>query len=117
MIRGHRVEDDGTHVLFVGGDIDTATAPTLQETLDGLIDGGARHIVLGVRGVEFMDSSGLVVLVSVANRLRKLAGDLRLAVPSPQVRSVVALTRMDRVFPLFDSLDEALGRPSAGDEA
>lgn len=67
----------------------------------------ARMVVLSCADITFMDSSGLAALISVLKRL-PAGGQLRLAAPSASVRSMLALTRMDKVFPIHDSVAEAL---------
>ena len=66
-----------------------------------------RMVVLSCADVTFMDSSGLAALISVLKRL-PAGGQLRLAAPSASVRSMLALTRMDKVFSIHDSVAEAL---------
>ena len=61
----------GEHtVLEVGGEVDVYTAPRLRERLLELIDGGARHVVVDLGRVDFLDSTGLGVLVGALKRLR-----------------------------------------------
>jgi anti-sigma B factor antagonist len=67
----------------------------------------ARMVVLSCADITFMDSSGLAALISVLKRL-PAGGQLRLAAPSASVRSMLALTRMDKVFSIHDSVAEAL---------
>jgi anti-sigma B factor antagonist len=67
----------------------------------------ARTIVLSCADITFMDSSGLAALISVLKRL-PAGGQLRLAAPSASVRSMLSLTRMDKVFSIHDSVAEAL---------
>jgi len=84
------VHDDGASVV-VRGDVDMATAPQLRDALSGLVDGGARRIVLDCRGLEFLDSSGIGVLLAVRNRLGD-DGSLTLEAPPAHVRKVLDLT-------------------------
>jgi anti-sigma B factor antagonist len=50
---------DERHILFLKGEIDVASAPILEATMDELCAGGAEEIVLDLSGIEFVDSSGL----------------------------------------------------------
>ncbi len=87
-----RVHDDGVSVsVLVRGEVDMATAPQLRETLLGLVDDGARRIALDCRGLEFLDSSGIGVLIAVRNRLGD-QGSLTLEAPPAHVRKVLELT-------------------------
>jgi anti-sigma B factor antagonist len=85
-----RPSSDGDTVI-VRGEIDMATAPQLRELLKGLIDAGSTRIVLDCRGLEFLDSSGIGVLVSVRKRLGD-DGVLMLEAPPARVRKVLDLT-------------------------
>jgi anti-sigma B factor antagonist len=64
-------EHDGWRVLAVRGEIDAYTSPRLREELKRLIDGGSRRLVVDLQGVEFMDSTGLGVLVSALKRIKE----------------------------------------------
>lgn len=101
--------DDGTHLLVAGGDLDTETAPLLVGAFDRLLAAGGRQVVLDLAGVRFMDSSGLVALMNATTRMRKVAGDLRVASPSPSVSRLLGLTRMDKVFAVFATREAAIG--------
>jgi anti-sigma B factor antagonist len=85
-----RVEDDGASIL-VRGEVDMATAPQLREKLFGLVDDGASRITLDCRGLEFLDSSGIGVLIAVRQRLGD-HGSLTLEAPPAHVRKVLELT-------------------------
>ena len=84
-------ESDGGASVVVRGEVDMATAPQLRDTLLGLVDGGASHIALDCRGLEFLDSSGIGVLIAVRKRLGD-DGSLTLEAPPAHVRKVLELT-------------------------
>lgn len=104
----HTHHQDTTHVIAASGDIDGESADVLRRCIDGVLDQGGRQVVVDLAEVGFMDSTGLLVLVSASNRLRKLGGDLRVASPSPVVLRLLGVTRMETVFSIFGSRDEAL---------
>jgi anti-sigma B factor antagonist len=83
-------QDAGASVI-VRGEVDMATAPQLRDALYGLIDDGARGITLDCRGLQFLDSSGIGVLLAVRNRLGE-DGSLTLEGPPAHVRKVLDLT-------------------------
>src|SRR5688572_12851975 len=71
--------DSGDHtVLEVGGEVDVYTAPRLRERLVELVEQGARHVIVDLSRVEFLDSTGLGVLVGALKRLRAVNGTLGL---------------------------------------
>ncbi|WP_319545414.1 STAS domain-containing protein [Ruegeria conchae] len=97
-----------TQVISVHCDrIDAAMAIQFKEAMRAETQTGAKRIVLDLSSVEFIDSSGLGAIVASMKQL----GDgqrLDLAGPRPIVEKVFRLTRMDTVFRLFASLDEAI---------
>ena len=105
----HTVVDDGTHVLVARGHIDTDTAPRFTEAIDEILTAGGRHVVVDLEHVRFMDSSGLVAFMNAANRMRRSAGDLRIACPSGPVARLLGMTRMDAVFAVFETRAAAIG--------
>lgn len=94
-------------VLMPQGRLDAASAPLLRERLtDG--DGIDGRMVLDFSSVDFMDSSGLGVLVASARRLRAQKGDIKLACLAGKVRRVFELTRADRLFDIYDDPEAAV---------
>ena len=85
-----RKTDDGASVV-VRGEVDMATAPQLRDELLALVDGGASRIALDCRGLDFLDSSGIGVLIAVRKRLGD-DGSLTLEAPPAHVRKVLELT-------------------------
>ena len=82
---------DGEYVLRVRGEIDMANAPLLRELLDEAVDGGASRIVVDCHELEFLDSSGIGVLVAARKRLAD-DGELVLDSPPAHVRKVLDIT-------------------------
>jgi anti-sigma B factor antagonist len=85
-----RSSEDGGRVV-VRGDVDMATAPQLRDTLMSLVDNGVTTIVIDCTGLEFLDSSGIGVLIAVRKRLGD-DGSLTLRSPPAHVRKVLELT-------------------------
>ena len=85
-------------IVTIEGKMDTANAPETTDQLKGLILAGGARIVLDLSGVTFMDSMALSVLVSALKLARKEGGDLVLLRPAPLVRSLLDVTRLDRII-------------------
>ncbi len=99
---------DGTQVITVHCNrIDAAMAIQFKEDMRSETLSGARRVVLDLTNVEFIDSSGLGAIVA---SMKQLGSDrkLDLAGLHPVVEKVFRLTRMDTVFRLFASLDDAI---------
>jgi anti-sigma B factor antagonist len=95
-------------VVRIGGEIDVHTAGELRTVLLALVDGGHTHIVADLAGVGFCDAAGLGALVAVNNRAREHGGALRLTGVRPAQRRILRITRLDQLFRLYDSVDDAL---------
>ncbi|GAB4281297.1 MAG: anti-sigma factor antagonist BldG [Coriobacteriia bacterium] len=102
------LEQGGVCVVKVAGEIDVYTSPRLREHLVKTIDGGCFHVVVDLSGVGFMDSSGLGALVSALRRIKEKDGTIRLASPREPVMKVLSITGLDKVFPVFDDVEQAL---------
>jgi anti-sigma B factor antagonist len=82
---------DGSYSLLVRGEIDLANAGRLRELFDEAIEGGATRVVVDCRELEFLDSSGIGVLVAARKRLGP-EGELVLDSPPAHVRKVLDIT-------------------------
>lgn len=99
-------------VIFVSGEIDVYTAPRLRERLNELVAGGRYHLIVDLAGVEFLDSTGLGVLVGGLKRVRSHDGALRLVCTQEKILKVFRITGLTKVFPIHATLDEALSVPT-----
>jgi anti-sigma B factor antagonist len=108
--------DSGDHtVLEVGGEVDVYTAPRLRERLVELVEQGARHVVVDLSRVEFLDSTGLGVLVGALKRLRAVNGTFKLVCAHERLLKIFRITALDRVFELYDTVEAATSAPTGAD--
>jgi anti-sigma B factor antagonist len=103
-------------VLEVGGEVDVYTAPRLRERLIELVEGGARHVVVDLGRVEFLDSTGLGVLVGALKRLRASGGTFGLVCSKEPLLKIFRITALDQVFPIHPSVEVATGTPVDGSQ-
>lgn len=104
-----RQTEGGVTVVAPTGRLDVSGAPALKEAIGELARNGAPpRIVIDMEGVSFVDSTGLGSVIAALKQIRSRQGELRLAAPNQQVRVVLELTTLDRVFPYFATLEEAL---------
>jgi anti-sigma B factor antagonist len=105
---------EGTRtVITVNGEIDVYTAPSLRERLNELVASGHYDLVVDMGGVEFLDSTGLGVLVGGLKRVRSHEGTLRLVCSQEKILKVFRITGLTKVFPIHATLEEALAAESA----
>jgi anti-sigma B factor antagonist len=103
------VERGAYSVLSVSGEVDVATVPRLREQLHGLVAQGRTKIVVDLERVDFLDSTGLGVLVGALKRVRADEGGvLHLVCTQARIRKVFEVTGLTKVFELFDSVDDAV---------
>ena len=103
------VHKEGDHaVLEVGGEIDVYTAPKLREKLIELVSEGSYHIVVDLEKVDFLDSTGLGVLVGGLKRVRNHEGTLQLVCTQEKILKIFRITGLTKVFPIHSSVDEAV---------
>lgn len=95
------------------GEIDMATAPRFRQRLLAVIAAGAQNVVIDLSGVDFIDSTGLGVLMGAAKRVRSAGGDIRLVMAGTRLAELIELTRLDRVLDVFDSVSEATQDPDS----
>src|SRR5688572_25344415 len=95
-------------VVVVGGEIDVYTAPKLREQLIDLVSSGQYHLVVDMEGVEFLDSTGLGVLVGGLKRVRAHEGSLRLVCTQERILKIFRITGLTKVFPIHTSVEEAV---------
>ena len=101
-------ERNGSTVLAVRGEVDVYTAPRLREKLVELVSEGRYNLVVDLEAVDFLDSTGLGVLVGGLKRLRSHDGDLSLVCTQHRILKVFEITGLTKVFAIHDSVDAAV---------
>ena len=84
-----------------------AVAPALKDALAAQVEAGKSRLVLDMGRVSFVDSTGLGTLVGLLKRVGT-RGELVVCGVQPAVRQMFQLTRMDRVFRIFGTADQAV---------
>jgi anti-sigma B factor antagonist len=104
-----RQADGGAAIVAPTGRLDVGGAPALKDAIAELVSkNGPPKVVIDLTGVSFVDSTGLGSVISALKQIRGSQGELRLAAPNQQVRVVLELTTLDRVFPYYATVEEAL---------
>jgi anti-sigma B factor antagonist len=108
----------GFTVVAVGGEIDVYTAPKLREKLISLVEGGSYQLILDMEGVEFLDSTGLGVLVGGLKRVRAHDGRIDLVCAQSRILRIFKITGLNKVFSIYNTVPEAIAahRPVPAEE-
>ena len=86
----------GFTVIAVSGEIDVYTAPKLRERLIGLVEAGSYQLIVDMEGVEFLDSTGLGVLVGGLKRVRAHDGWIDLVCTQGRILRIFRITGLTR---------------------
>ncbi|MFH1116726.1 MAG: STAS domain-containing protein [Pseudomonadota bacterium] len=101
-------ERDGITIITTDERLDAVVAPQLKDTVNKLAERSEAKLVIDLEKTRFIDSSGCGALVASLRALIKSSGDMKIANPSPQAKTLFQLTRLHRVFEIFDDLDGAV---------
>ena len=101
-------EIDGTIVLGVIGHIGEVESRRLEKAFVEVFESGCYQVVVDLRQVHFMTSSGLGVLLSSMKQAREQDGFMRLAGAQPLICDILHTTQLDDYFEVFPSVEDAL---------
>ncbi|MDZ8187427.1 MAG: STAS domain-containing protein [Nostoc sp. ChiSLP02] len=93
-------------VLELSGILDGIRGNELRREVSSIVENGANILLLDLKEVKFIDSSGLGALVSAMQIVRNANGRLCVCSINDQVRMLFELTKMDRIFQTFADQDE-----------
>ncbi|QCW49507.1 STAS domain-containing protein [Nocardioides dongxiaopingii] len=98
----------GRTIVAVGGEIDVYTAPKLRDRITELVAAGTYDLVIDMEAVEFLDSTGLGVLVGGLKKVRAHDGSLSLICNQDRLLKIFRITGLAKVFVIHESADAAL---------
>jgi len=96
-------------VVAVGGEIDVYTAPKLRDKITELVNAGHHTLLIDMEKVEFLDSTGLGVLVGGLKKVRAHDGSMELVCSQDRLLKIFRITGLAKVFTIHDSEATALG--------
>jgi anti-sigma B factor antagonist len=104
-------EEKGCKVFHLKGRLmDQQQADRLMGALDSELKGDHKSVILDMSELQYMNSTGLNILINVLNRTRSAGGDTIIAGVSSSVRQLFVVTKLDTVFAITSSVDEAVGK-------
>lgn len=98
----------GVLIVRVEGQLIVGNRQELKQLIQSALEAGDRKFLLDFSATGYIDSSGLGALVSIAKNVREQGGELRLAGLNEDLRSLFELTKLDSLFAIADTPDQAL---------
>jgi anti-sigma B factor antagonist len=94
-------------VLRLSGELDLSTVPDVRRAIRELIDEGQVSFVINLTNLDFVDSSGLGVLVGGLARVREKEGDIKIACANRRILRVFEMTRLTQLFDIYEQEEQA----------
>jgi anti-sigma B factor antagonist len=99
---------EGVAVIGLSGEVDVYTSPRLKQEIVDLLNSGTHKLVVDLTGVEYLDSTGLGVLIGGLKRAREREGDLKLICDNLRILRIFEITGLTKIFDIYRSETEAL---------
>ncbi len=102
--------EDAEHfsLIVLSGEVDVYSAPKLREAIKGLVDQGRNNIIVDLEKVDFLDSTGLGVLVGGLKRVKQNEGELGIICNQEKILRIFRITGLTKVFPIYASRQDLL---------
>ena len=110
-LRGSREVKDTYQIIRLTGLLDAFSEPAFKKVIGKCVEDGPFNVILDLSTIDFVDSSGLGVLVQMAKKTQNLKGTLQI-ITNARVTQTVKLVRLDQFLTLQTSIDEALKKLS-----
>ncbi len=95
-------------ILDISGEIDLYNAPEIKDIVNKLIEQKRYNVIINLKEVTYIDSSGIGALISSLSNLKKYQGGLKIINVFASVKKVFELTKLTSFFEIYDSEDEAV---------
>ncbi len=105
---GGRTEGEDVAVISLAGEVDVANASQVRDAALKLVEGGQKNLVVDMAATEFIDSTGLGMLVGLLTRQKEKGGDVLIAGAQPRVKRLFDITGLAQVFRIHEDVPAAL---------
>ena len=103
----HRKQDQ-VWIIRVDGEVDLYSSPAMRQELKKAIKAKVKAVLIDLSAVDYMDSSGVATLIEALQALKKSKNRLALVGAAQPVMQVLKFAKLDQVFDLFDTIEEAI---------
>lgn len=104
----NELKENGVTILAVDGSLDAEETQILEARVLALLEAGETALLFDFSGLDYINSSGLRVLVLAYQRLKKAAGKVAICGIKDYIQEVFEVSGYDRIFPLFPDRGQAL---------
>ncbi|MFU2207056.1 MAG: STAS domain-containing protein [Desulfovibrio sp.] len=101
-------ENGGVTVLELGGRLDSNTSKVLEDKIMEILGQGKTKVLMDFKGVDYINSTGLRVLLLALQQLKKIQGQLVLATIKDYMKEVFEISGYTEIFPIYPTQEEAL---------
>ncbi len=98
---------DYVYVVELKGSLDTETSPLLQEELNEIIDEKTKAVLIDMKGVTYISSSGIGVIIGVKKKLKQKQANFAMIDLQPQIEKVFNAMKILPIVDIFDNMPEA----------
>jgi len=100
---------ESTLLVYISGDFDMAVSDNVRFHIDERLDEGrVKNIILDLKGVTFIDSSGLGVILGRYKRIGLTGGKMSIVGPQPPVQRILELSGVMKIIKCYEAEEEAL---------
>ena len=107
------LRQDRANVLAIEGDIDLHVSPAVTESLNAMIKKKPERIVIDLSRATYIDSAGVAALILARQEVKAYGGRFFLSGVQETIRSILEISRLDRIFWIFPDVDAALAANAA----
>ena len=97
----------GVNIISLNGRLTVASSQAFFTQMVSLLEKEENDFIFEMSKLDFIDSTGLGTVIRILKRVEEATGRIRLSSPQPKVHEMLTLTRMDHVFKIYQSLDQA----------
>ncbi|MBS9525949.1 STAS domain-containing protein [Litoribacter ruber] len=102
------IKEDGLLILKIKGDlIGDEIGPRLVEVVSDAVNDKIKVCIIDLKDVRYISSSGIGVLITMLTKMRNADGEVYLTSPSEHVKKLLIITKLNNIFNVFDSVEEA----------
>ena len=102
------VDHSGLKLITITGRlIEKSQADGLIKEFEGLIEAGTNRYLMDLEGLEYVNSTGLNLLIGMFTSARNSGGELVIGGISPKVKKLMVMTKLDSIFKIYKSVAEA----------